>query len=100
RSAVFFGVPGVVIPKWRAASLTGTVVRSSAGAARLIPVAQVANLGTALQEAKKRGLWIIGADMDGEDVKSADVPRPFSLVLGGEGEGIHDLIRKKCEMVV
>lgn len=100
RSAVFFGVSGVVIPKWRAATLTGTVVRSSAGAARLIPVAQVANLGTAMEAAKKAGFWLVGADMDGEDAKKSDLPRPFGLVMGSEGEGLHDLVKKKCDIVV
>lgn len=100
RTAVFFGVPGVVIPKWRAATLTGTVVRSSAGAARLIPIAQVANLGQAMEEARKKGIWLAGADMAGEDVKQVDFPRPFAIVLGGEGEGLHDLVKKKCDLLI
>ncbi len=100
RTAVFFGVPGVVIPKWRAAGLTATVVRSSAGAARLVPIAQVANLGTAMEQARDAGFWLVGADMDGDDVKKADLPRPFALIMGGEGEGLHQLIRKKCDVVV
>lgn len=100
RTAVFFGVPAVVIPKWRAASLTGTVVRSSAGAARLVPIAQVANLPTAMEAARDEGIWLVGADMDGEDAKKADLPRPFALILGGEGEGLHQLVRKKCDLVV
>jgi len=100
RSAVFFGVAGVVIPKWRAASMTPTVIRSSAGAARLIPVAQVANLGAAIDQAKKEGFWIVGADMDGVDGQKADLPRPFALVMGSEGEGLHVLIKSKCDVVV
>jgi 23S rRNA (guanosine2251-2'-O)-methyltransferase len=100
RSAVFFGVPGVVIPKWRAASLTAAVVRASAGAARLIPIAQVSNVGTSMEAARKKGIWLVGADMDGEDVKKTDIPRPFALVLGSEGEGLHDLVRKKCDLMV
>lgn len=100
RSAVYFGVSGVVIPKWRAAGLTPTVVRASAGAARLIPVAQVSNLGSALESAKKEGFWIVGADMAGVDAQKADLPRPFALVVGSEGEGVHDLIKKKCDVVV
>jgi 23S rRNA (guanosine2251-2'-O)-methyltransferase len=100
RTAAFFGVRGVVIAKWRAASLTAAVVRASAGAARVIPVAQVSNLATALEAAKEKGLWLVGADMDGEDVKKADIARPFALVLGAEGEGLHDLVRKKCDYVV
>lgn len=100
RSAVFFGVPAVVIPKWRAATLTGAVVRASAGAARLIAIAQVPNLVNAMEEAKKQGIWLVGADMDGQDARQADLPRPFALVIGSEGEGLHQLVRKKCEVVV
>lgn len=100
RSAVFFGVAGVVIPKWRAASMTPAVVRSSAGAARLVPVAQVANLASAIDQAKKQGFWIVGADMDGVDARKADLPRPFGLVMGSEGEGVHALIKSKCDVVV
>ncbi len=100
RSAAFFGVHGVVIAKWRAASLTSAVVRASAGAARVLPVAQVSNLATAMEAAKEKGLWFVGADMDGEDAKKADIARPFALVMGAEGEGLHDLVRKKCDYVV
>lgn len=100
RSAVYFGVAGVVIPKWRAATLTSTVVRSSAGAARLIPVTQVANLASSIEIAKKEGFWIVGADMNGTDIRSADVPRPFALVMGSEGEGLHELVKKRCDLVV
>jgi 23S rRNA (guanosine2251-2'-O)-methyltransferase len=99
RSAVFFGVAGVVIPKWRAAGLTPAVVRASAGAARLVPVTQVANLGSAIDLAKKAGFWIVGADMDGVDARKADLPRPFGLVMGSEGEGLHALIKSKCDIV-
>lgn len=100
RSAVYFGVAGVVIPKWRAATLTSTVVRASAGAARLIPVAQVSNLVSAIERAKKEGFWIVGADMDGVDAAAADLPRPFALVMGSEGEGLHALAKKSCDVVV
>jgi 23S rRNA (guanosine2251-2'-O)-methyltransferase len=100
RSAAFFGVPAVVIPKWRAAGITQTVVRASAGAARLIPIAQVSNLANALEAFKKAGVWIVGADMDGENAKTADLPRPFALVMGSEGEGLHQLIKKRCDVIV
>lgn len=100
RSAAFFGVAGVVIPKWRAASVSSAVVRASAGAARLIPIAQVANLPTAMEAGKKAGLWLVGADMDGIDAKTADVPRPLGMVMGSEGEGLHALVKKKCDIIV
>jgi 23S rRNA (guanosine2251-2'-O)-methyltransferase len=100
RSAAFFGVSGVVITKWRAAGLSGAVVRASAGAARVVPVVQVANLPTAMEAAKEKGFWLVGADMSGDDVKKTDIARPFALVLGAEGAGLHDLVRKKCDYVV
>jgi 23S rRNA (guanosine2251-2'-O)-methyltransferase len=100
RSAYYFGVAGVVIPKWRAASMTGAVMRASAGAAHLIHICQVANLASAMEEAKDRGLWMVGAAMDGENAKTVDLPRPFALVMGSEGEGLHQLVRKKCDVVV
>jgi len=100
RSAVYFGVQGVVIPKWRSASLTGAVMRSSAGAAGYIGIAQVSNLATILESAKDKGLWLIGADMEGNDVKKADIPKPCALVLGAEGMGLHRLVREKCDYLV
>lgn len=100
RSAVFFGVQGVVIPKWRASSLSGVVLRSSAGAAGLIPVARVSNLVTALEEAKKAGVWLVGADMKGESIYKCQVPHPLGLIMGAEGPGLHELVRKKCDFLV
>lgn len=100
RSAYYFGIPGVVIPKWRAASVSDAVVRASAGAAQFMPVAQVSNLVTAMEATKKAGIWMVGADMAGEDCKKVDLPRPFALVMGSEGEGLHQLVRKNCELIV
>jgi 23S rRNA (guanosine2251-2'-O)-methyltransferase len=100
RSAAFFGIPGVVIPKWRAASLTGTVIRASAGAARLLKITQVSNVVNSMEKAKKAGFWIVGADMEGQNVKTSDLPRPLCLVMGSEGEGIHELAKKKCDVLI
>jgi len=100
RSAVYFGVHGIVLPKWRAAPVTGAVVRASAGAAQHISLSQVSNLSTALQKAKKKGLWLVGADMSGKNVKASDVPSPFAVVLGSEGEGLHRLVKEQCDFLV
>lgn len=100
RSAAFFGVPGVVIPKWRSASLTSSVVSASAGAAQFVEVTQVPNLAQALEAAKEMGFWLIGADMDGEDVKKVKLPSPYGLVLGSEGKGLRKLTRSKCDSIV
>jgi 23S rRNA (guanosine2251-2'-O)-methyltransferase len=100
RSAVYFGVIGVVIPKWRAAPVTGTVMKASAGAASHIGIVEVANLSTAMETARKQGFWIVGADMSGTPVKKADIPRPFALAMGSEGPGLHELVRKKCDLLI
>jgi 23S rRNA (guanosine2251-2'-O)-methyltransferase len=100
RSAAFFGVPGVVVPKWRSSALTSSVISASAGAAQFVDLAQVANLAQAMEVAKARGIWLIGADMAGEDVKHAKLPTPFGLVLGSEGEGLRQLTLKKCDGIV
>jgi len=100
RSAVFFGVIGVVLPKWRSATVTNTTVKTSAGGALHIPVCRVSNLAQALEETKKAGFWIVGADMKGENVKKVGIPRPFALVLGSEGAGLHHLVKNKCDYLV
>ena len=53
-----------------------------------------------MEVAKKKGIWLAGADMTGEDAKTVDIPRPFALVLGSEGEGFHGLIKKKCDLLI
>lgn len=100
RSAAYFGVPGVIVPKRRAAPLTSSVLRASAGAAFQVPIAEVSNLGMALEVARKKGFWVVGADMSGEDIRIADIPRPLILVMGSEGEGLHQGIKKKCDVIV
>ncbi len=100
RTAAFFGVSAVVVPKWRSSSLSSTVISASAGAAQFVDIAQVSNLAQAMDFAKEKGIWLIGADMEGEDVQTAEWPTPFALVLGSEGEGLRELSRKKCDKVV
>jgi 23S rRNA (guanosine2251-2'-O)-methyltransferase len=100
RSAAFFNIPAVVIPKRRSAPITSAVVRASAGAARKMAIAQVSNLAQAIEDARKKGLWLVGADMGGDDIRTADLPRPFALVLGSEGSGLHQLTRAKCDTIV
>lgn len=100
RSAAYFGVAAIIIPNRRAAPLSTAVLRASAGTAMHLPIAEVSNLGNAIEMARKKGLWIVGADMDGQDVKASDVPRPFALIMGSESEGLHESIKKKCDVVV
>lgn len=99
RTANLAGAHGVIIPKRRAVGLTATVAKASAGALNYTPVAKVTNLGAAIEELKKRGLWFVCADMDGTTMYEVDLKGPIGLVIGNEGEGVSRLIREKCDYV-
>lgn len=97
RSAYALGAHGIVIQKVRAAQVTAAAVRSSAGAALLLPVARVGNLKHALDRAVKRGLWTAAAVMDGEPVNKVRLDGPLALVIGGEGEGVRPSVASGCD---
>ncbi|MDO4277242.1 23S rRNA (guanosine(2251)-2'-O)-methyltransferase RlmB [Lachnoclostridium edouardi] len=98
RTANLAGAHGVIIPKRRAVGLTATVARTSAGALNYTPVAKVTNLGSAIDDLKKRGLWFVCADMGGELMYRMNLKGPIGLVIGNEGEGVGRLIKEKCDM--
>ncbi len=100
RTAEAVGAHGVVIPKRRAAGLTGAVYKASAGAVEYVPVARVTNLVDALQEMKQRGMWVYGLDMDGNTWCQTDLTGAVALVIGSEGHGIGKLVRKHCDVIV
>ena len=101
RTALAAGAHGVVIPERRAAGLTDTVARASAGALAHLPVARVTNLARALEDLKEAGYWIVGLDETAEkNYTDVDYTSPIGIVLGGEGRGLHELTRKRCDFVV
>jgi 23S rRNA (guanosine2251-2'-O)-methyltransferase len=101
RTALAAGAHGVVIPERRAAGLTDTVSRASAGALAHLPVAKVTNLVRAMEELKEAGYWLVGLDEEGEkNYTEIDYLSPTGLVLGSEGKGLHALTRKRCDFVV
>lgn len=100
RTAEAAGADGIIIPKRRSASLNATVFKTSAGAASWLPVARVANLGTAIDELKKNGIWIYGTDASGENYSDTSFTGPIGLVIGSEGFGMGRLIRDKCDFLV
>ena len=100
RSAECAGAHGIIIPKRRAAGLTSTVAKSSAGAVLHQRIAKVTNLPSTIDELKERGLWIYGADMDGEAYYKTDMKGAVALVLGSEGFGISRLVKEKCDFIV
>ena len=101
RSAECAGAHGVVIPKRRSAGLTAIVDKASAGAAEHRAVARVANLPAALQELKKRGLWVYGTAADGQsELWKTDFSGAVALVIGSEGDGMGRLVRECCDFIV
>lgn len=101
RTALAAGAHGVVIPERRAAGLTDTVARASAGALAHLPIAKVTNLARAMEELKQAGYWLVGLDENAEKSYSeVDYTSPTGIVMGGEGKGLHELTRKRCDFVV
>jgi 23S rRNA (guanosine2251-2'-O)-methyltransferase len=101
RTSLAAGAHGVVVPERRAAGLTDTVERASAGALSYLPVAKVTNLARTMEELKEAGYWLIGLDEEApQSYTQADYTSPVGIVLGGEGKGLHELTRKRCDFVV
>ena len=97
RTANLAGAHGVIIPKRRAAGLTATVAKASAGALNYTPVAKVTNISQTIKELKERGIWFVCADMDGETMYRLDLKGPIGLVVGSEGEGVSRLVKESCD---
>lgn len=100
RTANLCGAHGVIIPKRRAAGLTATVVKASAGAVNYTPVAKVTNIAKTIDDLKKRGVWFACADMDGQVMYDCNLTGAIGLVIGNEGNGVSRLVREKCDYVV
>ena len=100
RSADCAGAHGVIIGKRRSASVTAAAVKASAGATEYVKIARVVNISAALEQLKTAGLWIAGADMNGENMRSAAMKGPLAIVIGNEGEGLSKLVRENCDFLV
>jgi 23S rRNA (guanosine2251-2'-O)-methyltransferase len=101
RTADGAGADGLVIPERRAAGVNATVAKAAAGAAETLPIARVTNIGRTLEELKRQNIWTVGLDERGTELYDAvDYNMDCALVLGGEGGGLHELVRKKCDFLV
>ncbi len=101
RTTLAAGAHGVVIPERRAVGLTDTVARASAGALAHLPVAKVTNLVRTMEELKEAGYWLVGLDEQADkNYTEVDYTSPVGIVLGSEGQGLHELTRKRCDFVV
>ena len=100
RNADAFGAHGVIIPKRRSVSLTGTVAKAAAGAMQYVPVARVSNIAQTLKALKKEGLWVCGTAMDGENIYKAPLSGALAIVIGNEGHGMRSLGAQQCDFTV
>jgi 23S rRNA (guanosine2251-2'-O)-methyltransferase len=101
RSAEAAGADGIVLPERRSATLTDSVLAVSAGASAHLGVARVKNLAQTMDLLKDRGLWLVGAEKDGEGLfYDFDYTTPVGLVFGSEGRGLRHLVREKCDKVL
>lgn len=100
RTAEAAGADGLIIPKRRSVGLTGTVFKTSAGAASWLKIARVPNLVETIKELKKRNVWVYGAEADGTPFEKADLSGAVALVIGSEGFGLGRLVRENCDMIL
>ena len=101
RSAECAGAHGVIIPKRRSVGLTAAVAKASAGAVEYMKVAKVSNINNAIAELKEKGVWIFGTAAEGSvPMYKADLTGPAAIVIGNEGDGMSQLVRKNCDMLV
>ena len=100
RTAECAGAHGVIIPKRRSVGLTDTVAKSSAGAIEYMPCVKVSNIGQTIDQLKEDGFWVAACDMDGVPYYEQDLTGKLAIVIGSEGAGISQLVKKKCDFTV
>jgi 23S rRNA (guanosine2251-2'-O)-methyltransferase len=100
RTAEVCGAHGIIIPKRRNVGVTPVVFKSSAGAVEYTKIAKVTNLNSTIDMLKEKGIWIYGADMNGDNCFDVNFDGPLALVIGSEGKGISKLTKEKCDALV
>ena len=97
RTAECAGVHGIIVPKRRASGVSSAVVKSSAGATEHILCARVSNIAQTIDKLKDKGMWIAACDIEGEPYYNSNVRGAIGLVIGGEGTGVGNLVKRKCD---
>jgi len=101
RTAHAAGAHGVIVSKHRSAPLSGITAKAAAGALSHVPLCRVINLSQTLEQLKKEGIWVVGtADQAGQTVYDLDMTIDLAVVIGSEGKGMHDLVKKTCDFLV
>ncbi|MBQ8681390.1 MAG: 23S rRNA (guanosine(2251)-2'-O)-methyltransferase RlmB [Bacilli bacterium] len=99
RTCEALGIDGIIIPNDRSVGITGTVIKTSAGAISYTTIIRVPNLASTLEKLKKNGFWIVGTDMQGTDYTKLDYNMPICLVIGNEGKGMSKIIKNNCDFI-
>lgn len=100
RSAVFLGFHGMIIPKHRSVMVNDTVYKASAGAIEQMKVCQVTNLSQTMEILKKHGFWIYATDMEGKDIKKANLTGHIGIIIGNEGKGVGKNLLKNADGIL
>lgn len=100
RTAECAGAHGIIIPNRRAVGLNFTVAKASSGALEYVKIVRVTNISAVLDDLKTQGLWVFGADMDGQTYCQTDLTGPIALVIGSEGFGLSRLVKEKCDVII
>lgn len=99
RTCEAAGIDSIVIPKDRGVLVNGTVMKTSVGTLSRVKIACVTNLVNTINYLKKKGYWIIGTDMDGQDYKTIDYSGKIVIIIGNEGKGISKLVSDNCDFI-
>lgn len=99
RTCEAAGVDGIIIPKNRSVDVNQTVIRTSVGASKYVPIVQIANLTSTMKELKKQGFWIVGTDMEGTNYYEIDYTGKTCIVIGSEGFGMSRIVKENCDFV-
>ena len=100
RSCEVLGGHGVVVPRHRSAGLNAACAKAAAGALEHLPVAKCANMATAIKELQEKGVFILAADMGGQPAEKIDFDMPCAIVIGAEGSGVSEGVRKAADLIV
>lgn len=99
RTCEALGIDAIIIPNDRTVNITGTVVKTSAGAIYNVPIIRVVNLNTCIKNLKDIGYWIFGTDMHGTDYRQLDYNMPVCLIIGNEGKGMSKILKDNCDFI-
>ena len=99
RTCEAANVDGIIIPKNRSVDVNSTVIRTSVGATKYVPVAQVTNIKSTIDKLKKDGYWIVGTDMNGTNYSQIDYKGKTCIIIGNEGSGMARIVRENCDFI-